>query len=137
MSRKTAREVAMKLTFARLFGANETDYEDVLEKSGITTRPTPADIKYSDFVLHGIELNRVEIDAWLSKASIDWDIERMGKVDYAILSIAIFEMLYMPDIPGAVSINEAVELAKKFGNEQSPAYINGVLGSINRQAQEE
>ena len=120
MSRKTAREVAMKLAFASLFGGEET-YEDVLDKSGITEEPLEEDITYSEQVISGIEEHEAEIDDIIKELSIGWRIERMPRVDLCVLRV---------DIPCGVSINEAVELAKQFGGDRSSAYINGMLGTL-------
>jgi N utilization substance protein B len=129
MSRKTAREVAMKLAFSRLLGGDD-EYAAILEKSGIDEKPLAEDIAFANEILQGIEENKEEIDGWIAKNAIGWKIERMPKVDVCILRVAIFEMLYRDDIPLGVSINEAVELAKRFGTAQSSAYINGVLGAL-------
>ncbi|MBQ9832547.1 MAG: transcription antitermination factor NusB [Clostridia bacterium] len=131
MSRKTAREVAMKLAFARLLGGDDT-YESVLEESGIKEVPTDDDVAYSNMVLEGIAQHSDEIDAKIDEFSIDWRKERMPKVDFCILRIAMWEMLYCEEIPERVSINEAVELAKQFGGDHSPSFINGVLGALSK-----
>jgi len=71
--------------------------------------------------------NRDAIDRHLGQVSRTWRVDRMARVDRNILRLAIAEMLYLPDIPGRVTINEAVELAKRFGAAESPAFINGLL----------
>ena len=136
MSRKTAREVAMKLAFAKLFDGEET-YTDVLDKSGIEEAPTEEDICYSEEVLRGIEEHEADIDALIDELAIGWRIERMPKVDLSVLRVAIYEMVYRDDIPHGVSINEAVELAKQFGGERSSAYINGMLGTLAKRLEGE
>ena len=68
-----------------------------------------------------------EIDEKLNQAAAGWKTKRMGKVELTILRLALFEMLYDENIPEKVSINEAVELAKKFGGNDSPAFVNGIL----------
>ena len=68
-----------------------------------------------------------EIDAKLNEVAAGWKTKRMGKVELTILRLALFEMLYDENIPEKVSINEAVELAKKFGGNDSPAFVNGIL----------
>jgi len=131
MSRKTAREVTMKLAFARMFdGECEETYQEVLDKSGISEAPTEEDICYSQEVLKGIEEHEAEIDALIDEIAIGWRIERMPKVDLSVLRVAIYEMVYRDDIPHGVSINEAVELAKQFGGDRSSVYINGMLGTL-------
>ena len=132
MSRKIAREVAMKLAFARLVGGEDT-YMDILEKSEIAENPTEDDIAYSDEVVKGIEEHSGEIDEVIGQLSIGWKLERIPKVDRSILRVSLYEIMYRKDIPASVSINEAVELAKRFGGGNSPAYINGMLGTFVRQ----
>ena len=129
MSRKVAREVAMKLAFARLFGCDDT-YAEVLEKSGIKDVPSESDIEFAEALLQGINEKSEEIDALINEISYEWSAERMSRGDYSILRIAIYEICYRDDIPDSVSINEAVELAKQFGGDQSPAFINGILGTV-------
>ena len=129
MSRKVAREVAMKLAFARLFGCDDT-YAEVLEKSGIKDVPSESDIEFAEALLQGINEKSEEIDALINEISYEWSAERMSRVDYSILRIEIYEICYRDDIPDSVSINEAVELAKQFGGDQSPAFINGILGTV-------
>jgi N utilization substance protein B len=73
--------------------------------------------------------NREAIDRTLGQVSRTWRVDRMARVDRNILRLALAEMLYFPDIPGRVTINEAVELAKRFGAAESPAFVNGLLDS--------
>lgn len=77
-----------------------------------------------------IILKLAGIDETLSKASIGWTIDRMGKVDLTIMRLAAYEIKYDEDIPNAVSINEAVEIAKKYGEESSGSFVNGVLAKL-------
>lgn len=131
MSRKTAREVAMKLTYEKMFGCDDT-YQDVLEKSGIIDEPSEADVAYAGSVVKGVQDNLEEIDKQIEIASVSWTIDRMPKVDLSIIRNAVYEMLFVDDIPAAVTINEAVELAKVFCDEKSPKFINGLLGKVSR-----
>ncbi len=73
--------------------------------------------------------NREAIDAAITQVSRSWRLDRMARVDRNILRLSVAEMLYLPEIPGRVSINEAVELAKRFGAAESPAFVNGLLDS--------
>ncbi|MCL2339993.1 MAG: transcription antitermination factor NusB [Actinomycetia bacterium] len=89
----------------------------------------PCDFSRQLFV--GTHEHLAEIDALIEATAIDWQISRLPLADKAILRLAIFEMLFMDDIPISVSIDEAVELAKAFGgSEKSPVFVNGVLGRI-------
>jgi len=87
----------------------------------------------------GVELARGtlehlgEIDAVLNQLSGEWPVSRMASVDRAILRLAAYELLYCDDIPASVSINEAVELAKKYSTEESHKFVNGILGNLARQ----
>ena len=83
----------------------------------------------SDLVL-GIEKNRNFIDEKIKEYTRNWSFDRLNTTDKNILRIAIFEMFFRPDIPEVVSINEAVELAKLYGTDDSPAFVNGILDSI-------
>lgn len=71
-----------------------------------------------------------EIDAMINKQAKGWTTQRMGKVDLAILRLAVYEIVYDADVPTGVAINEAVELAKKFGQEESSGFVNGVLAKF-------
>ena len=115
----------------------EDTYEAILEKSGIEEKPTEDDMNYSDEVLCGIEEHSAELDEKIAELAIGWSVERMPKVDLSILRVALYEMMYMDKIPSSVSINEAVELAKRFGGDRSSAYINGMLGTFARQIDKE
>ena len=132
MSRRTAREVAMKLTYEKLFGCDDT-YNDVLEKSGITELPTDADIEYADSIVKGVSDNIEAIDGKIAEHSRGWSINRMPRVDLSILRNAVYELMFTSDISAAVTINEAVELAKIFCDEKSPGFINGILGNIAKE----
>ncbi len=85
---------------------------------------------YVSSTLNGIREKRKELDDILSRFSKDWPLERMAVIDRNILRIALYEMLYVPDVPPKVSINEAVELAKKYGDKDSYRFINGILDRI-------
>lgn len=126
----------MKLAFSQMLGGEDT-YEAVLDKSGIEEEPTSEDIAYSEDILAGIHDNIDEIDNLIGQLAIGWSIDRMPKVDLAIMRVAVYEILYVSSIPYRVSINEAVELAKVFGGEHSSAYINGMLGTLAKQRGED
>ena len=85
---------------------------------------------FAEELYRGTIENREEIDKTIAEFSIDWSIDRIAKVDLSILRLATYEILYCDDIPAGASINEAVELGKKFGGEKSAKFINGVLGAI-------
>lgn len=148
MSRRDSREAAVKMVFQNTF----TDPRLFIIKEEITGDGTPIgdgevmlkayaeslsedefaalDDCYIKSILDGIIEKAVEIDDYIIKYSKDWTIERMPKIDLAILRVAIYEILFKEDIPSSVSINEAVELAKKYSHEDAGGFINGILGSV-------
>ncbi|MFN8533690.1 MAG: transcription antitermination factor NusB [Dehalococcoidia bacterium] len=95
---------------------------------------TPIDVEFARQLVEGVEQHRPAIDAALADAANAWPIEQMAKVDKAILRLAIFEILFDNGVPIRAAINEAVELAKLYGGESSPRFVNGVLGTIAMQA---
>ena len=131
MSRRIAREVAMKLAFARVLGGEDT-YEAVLDQSGIEEAPAPEDHAYAENIYAGVREYQEELDKLIAQYAIGWTVDRMPRVDICILRVALYEMLYREDVPDSVAINEAVELAKRFGGEHSASYVNGVLGSASK-----
>ena len=131
MSRKTAREVAMKLTYEKMFGCDDT-YKDILEKSGIDEVPTDADIAFASRIVDGVQLELQQIDSLIESAAVGWTVDRMPKVDLSILRNAVYEIRFAGEVPAAVAVNEAVELAKSFCDAKSPRFINGLLGKIVR-----
>ncbi len=88
------------------------------------------DMDYSNEVVSAIKDNKENIDKLINKYAKNWTVNRMAKVDLAILRLAICEMLYIENIPTKVSINEAIELSKLYCDDKSPKFINGILGSI-------
>ncbi len=73
---------------------------------------------------------RAEIDKSIEEKAVGWNLKRMGKVDLTLLRLAVFEIMFDDEIPTSVAINEAVELAKKFGQDESPSFVNGVLAKF-------
>ena len=88
-------------------------------------------------LVNGVLEARDELDALIERFSKNWDINRMSCVDRNVMRIAVFELLYCDDIPPKVSINEAVDVGKKFGTEESGAFINGIMDSIRVELEEE
>ena len=86
--------------------------------------------EFAERIARGVWQNREAIDAIITETAKNWSIERIAPIDRNILRVAIYEMLYCKDIPYKVTMNEAIELGKKFGCDQSGAFINGVLDSV-------
>ncbi len=130
MSRRKLREQLFKLLFRVEFNAPEEMpeqeklfFEEEMEED--SEEKKQLDEKY-----HNILCKLDEIDAMLNEKVSGWDTGRMGKVDLTILRLAVYEINYDEAVPTGVAINEAVELAKKFGQSNSPAFVNGVLAKF-------
>ncbi len=131
MSRRTAREQGFKLLYqVDIHKGNE---QEILETFFDENKVADKDRVYIQEVVHGTLEVTGEIDKLIEGNSKGWKINRISKVNLAILRLAIFEILKRDDIPVSVSINEAVELAKNYDNEKSGAFVNGVLGAIQKQ----
>jgi N utilization substance protein B len=85
---------------------------------------------FTTTLVTGVIQRRDEIDAFIQECSTNWSLERIGMVERNILRFAIYELCFLPDIPPNVTINEAVEVAKKYGTEEAPAFINGILDCV-------
>ena len=130
MNRRELRESIFQLLFMAEFNPSEEMGEQKeLYLDGIENLQEK-DQAYIQEKFEKIRDKIPEIDELLNKASKGWKTSRMGKVDLTILRLASYEVLFDEDVPGKVAINEAVELAKKFGGDESPAFINGVLGKV-------
>lgn len=129
MNRKKSRELLMKLLFEISINEKEVDeaVEDYLENNEDTR---DLDFEYIKSTLKGIIEKSELLESTLEKNLNNWKLNRISKVNLAILKIASYEISFIPDIPDKVSINEAIELAKKYSDDKSPAFINGVLGNM-------
>lgn len=127
MTRKEERELAFTLIFEKIFN-NELALEEIIENA-VEARLIE-DNTYAFSVSRLAYENIDEIDEIITKNSIGWSIARLPKVSLAIFRLALCEILFVPSVPNGVSINEAVELAKKFATKEDASFINGVLGKI-------
>ncbi len=132
MSRREIREHIFKLLFLmEFYEGNELSeqaefYMDEVEEAA----PSGRDAEYILEKYKKIREQLPQLDEKLAKAATGWKLNRMNKVDLSILRLAAYEALEDDDIPVGVAINEAVELAKKFGGDDSPAFVNGVLAKV-------
>jgi N utilization substance protein B len=134
MSRKSAREAAMQLVYQiDLGGANPDEAIGHFYENYEGKEFNEEDKNYIEGCVRGTWDSLKTIDEVIEKNSIEWKVNRIAKVDLAIMRLAIYEMMNRQDVPKAVAVNEAIELAKKFGGENSSNYINGVLGNIIRE----
>ena len=89
--------------------------------------------RFAHELVAGVEANRTRIDELIAAAAEHWQLPRLSRVDLNVLRLATFELLERPEIPAAVTINEAIEIARRYGSEDSPAFVNGVLDQIRRE----
>ena len=127
MERRKARETALELLFETEFKKEESA-EEIFKKAE-EVRNMEYD-KYVETVFFGVLENIDDIDAKISARAIGWKTERMTKTSLSILRLSVYEMMFMKDIPFTVSINEAVELTKKFDDEKAPSFVNGILNGV-------
>ncbi|HHV55482.1 MAG TPA: transcription antitermination factor NusB [Firmicutes bacterium] len=90
-------------------------------------------LDYAGEVVRGVTEHQAELDRWIQKYAVDWTVDRMAVVDRNLLRIALYELLFRPDIPPAAAASEAVELAKEFGDTDSRRFVNGIIGSFLRE----
>ena len=129
MTRREARELAFILLFEKTF--TEEPVSEILQSAG-----EARDVEGDAFALslaQGAESRTESIDQRIAACSLKWSKDRISRVALAIMRLAVYEMLYVDDIPVSVSINEAVELAKKYGGDEDSSFVNGVLGGISRE----
>ena len=130
MSRKDARDNAFKCVYEYEFN-KEKSIEEILNSCYEENEVNDSEKEYIDEVVKGVAQNIEKIDENILKHLKNWSISRIAKIDLAILRVAIYEICYMSNvIPFKVSINEAVELAKKYGNPDSKSFVNGLLAKV-------
>ena len=127
-SRHQARKIALGSLFSWIF--MESDLNDRLDFSAEALDIGDADKQLALDITSGVQEHKQEIDQIIQENAPDWPLDKISKIDLAILRIATFELLYLKKTPAKVAIDEAVELAKEFGNDSSSKFVNGVLGSV-------
>lgn len=144
MTRGNARELAVHLIYGRAFTGEEPEevvsirldkeYYDKLsaENDVYSDRPSKAQLRYIDSVVAGVANREEDLNAQISKFSIGWDISRISKLARCILQLAIYEILYVEDVPTGVAVSEAVRIAKKYDGNDTGSFVNGILGSFAR-----
>ncbi|MBV1817392.1 transcription antitermination factor NusB [Anaerosalibacter bizertensis] len=134
MGRKLAREEAMKLLFQMEMNNDYSD--DIVELYIDENEFTHDEEEYIRDAVETIKINLNDIDESIQKYIKGWKIHRLAKVDLSVLRIAVYELTYRKDIPMEVTINEAIEICKKYSTDESSKFINGVLGSFVRKKDE-
>lgn len=132
MRRRKAREYALKILYM-LDIRKEKDLESILEEFWNNTNENNKEIKdFAEELVRGIFKNMGKIDKVISEVSLNWRLDRMSFIDRNLIRIGAYEIIFKNEIPPAVSINEAIEISKKYGDSESPKFINGILHKIKQ-----
>ena len=144
MTRANARELAVHLIYGRDFTGEEPEqvvatrlnkeyYAKLSSENQVySERPSRAQMAYIDTVVAGVANRAEELNAQIQKYAIDWDVSRISRLARTIMQLAIFEILYVEDVPTGVAISEAVRMAKMYDGDDTGAFVNGILGAYAR-----
>ena len=144
MTRANARDLAVHLIYGREFTGEEPeavvaarlekDYYAKLsaENEVYAERPSRVQLAYIDGVVAGVANRMDELNAQIQQFSIGWDVTRSSRLTRCIMQLAIYEILYLDDVPTGVAISEAVRLAKKYDGDDTGSFVNGILGAFAR-----
>ena len=144
MTRGNARELAVHLIYGREFTGEEPEqivsarldkdyYAKLSQENAVyEDRPSRAQVTYLDKVVIGVANRADELNEIIGKYSIGWNVSRISRLTRCILQLAIFEILYVEDVPTGVAISEAVRLSKMYDGDDTGAFVNGILGSFSR-----
>lgn len=145
-SRRTGRELALKIIYSLQdkeagieavltdFWKNFRFQEDILgEPFDDFDSQLPFEVRqFAEELARGVDQYQEELDSLIKELSTNWALERMARVDVSILRLGAFELLHRPETPVSVIINEAVEIGKRYGTKETPAFVNGILDKISR-----
>ena len=144
MTRGNARELAIHLIYSQSFTEEEPDvvvatrlekeyYKNLSAENEVyEERPSRAQLAYIDNVVAGVTNRREELNAEIQKYSIGWDVSRISRLARTVMQLAMFETLYVDDVPAGVAVSEAVRIVKKYDGDDTGAFVNGILGSFVR-----
>ena len=149
MTRANARELAVHLIYGRNFTGeapeevvatrlNKEYYAKLAAENQVyAERPSRAQVAYIDRVVAGVANREEELNAKIQQYSIGWDVTRISRLARTIMQLAIFEILYVEDVPTGVAISEAVRIVKMYDGDDTGAFVNGILGAFARSQSEE
>ena len=144
MTRSNARELAVHLIYSQGFTGEEPDvvvatrlekeyYKQLSAENEVyEERPTRTQLAYIDNVVAGVANRQEMLNGEIQKYSIGWDVTRISRLARSVMQLAIFEILYVDDVPTGVAVSEAVRIAKKYDGDDTGAFVNGILGSFAR-----
>lgn len=149
MTRANARELAVHLIYSRNFTGEEPEqvvaarldkeyYSKLSAENAVyEERPSRAQTAYIDGVVSGVANREEDLNETIQKFSIGWNVSRISRLTRAIMQLAIYEILYVDDVPTGVAISEAVRLAKLYDGDDTGSFVNGILGAFARSLTEE
>lgn len=144
MTRANARELAVHLIYGRNFTGEEPQqvvstrldkeyYSKLSEENEVyAERPSRAQLAYIDKVVSGVANREEELNVTIQQFSIGWDVSRISRLARSVMQLAIYEILYVEDVPTGVAVSEAVRLAKKYDGNDTGSFVNGILGAFAR-----
>jgi len=144
MTRGNLRELALHLIYSWEFTGDEPDqvvktrldedyYKNLAEENDIySERPSRKQVGYIDTVVNGVSTHLEELNGIISQYSIGWDVSRISRLARAVLQLAIYEIMYVEDVPEGVAASEAVRLAKKYDGDDTGSFVNGIIGAYLR-----
>lgn len=127
-ARHSGREAALQLLFSMEASGQTAD--EAAKEFWHTFEADPEGREYAESIVRGVETAKTEIDELIVQSAKNWRLERMTRIDRNLLRLGVYELAHRKDVPRAVVIDEAVELAKAFGNENSAPFVNGILDAI-------
>lgn len=133
LGRIIALQTLYEQDFRRSCGDKSFDLEEVLQRNIGRYQEMVEDQVFIEKLVRGVAKKETELDAILQPVAPEWPIDQIARMDRVVLHIGLYELLYATDVPPKVVINEAVELAKAFGGDNSSRFVNGVLGTVLRQ----
>lgn len=126
--RREGRELALQMLYAQ--DSQKGELRETLRGFRDGVEAAPRVREFAEGLVLGVQEHQTEIDDAIRARSKNWSLSRMPRVDLNIMRLATFELLFRADIPKKVSINEAIEIAKKYGDKESPAFVNGILDEL-------
>ena len=130
MSRRLARETALQVLFQRDLTKEPLNATEAVQRWAAEFEVPEVSRPFAQELVDGTIAHQNEIDQKIASFAQEWTISRMANVDRNVMRLATYEILFRPDIPGRVSLNEAIELAKRFGGEESAKFVNGILDKV-------
>ena len=128
-NRRKSRELALQILYQ--IDVSRDNVRDALDLFWQNFKGLERSMEFTEKLVEGVCNHKEEIDRLIEECSENWRLKRMSKVDRSILRLASFELLYCNDVPVKVTLNEAIDLGKKFGSEKSGSFINGILDRIS------